>query len=90
MSRSVRDKRRIKNRVRTWRSYITNMQCFEAIVKDVSAAMRGFQENGELLVACMVLFAWLQVPDFEGVRLGGIGYCGMLPLAPLIFALTGA
>lgn len=46
----------------------------------MDAAMRGFKENGELMVVCRVLFAWLQqVPDFGEVGLCGVGYCGMLP-----------
>lgn len=48
------------------------------------AGMRGFQENKELMVGCMGLFANFEhVLDFGGGTVGGFFYCGMLPMITL-------
>lgn len=41
------------------------------------------------MVARIVLFDWLQqISDLGGDRLGGLGYCGVLPFALLYAILT--
>ena len=40
----------------------------------MGVAMRGFQEKRELMVACIVLFAWGQLgQNLGGLRFGGVG-----------------
>lgn len=57
------------------------MQRFEAIARDMNAAMRGFQENGELMVGCIVLFARPQhVPDLEESGLAALATTVCSPL----------
>ena len=46
-----------KTRVRTSWSGVTSLQVFLEAAEATGAAMRFFQENGELMVGCMVLFA---------------------------------
>ena len=46
-----------KTRVRTSSSGFTSLQVFYGTAEVIGAAMRFFEENGELMVGCRVLFA---------------------------------
>ena len=77
-----------KTRVRTSCSGVTSLKTFLGVAEAIGAAVRFFQDNGELMVGCMVLFAlWQQVLCSRGGWLSASGYCGMFPFDSLYATL---
>ena len=58
------------------------MQPFEDVAEAIDAAMRFFQESGELMVVCVVLFAGLQ--QLLGSRGGWLSASAIAVCFPLI------